>query len=61
MSLHLSHLLQSLDVDCFSVLKQSYEKRVEMLMSLDVNQIDKQKFLFVYQKAHAKALHQNNI
>jgi len=61
MSLHLSHLLQSLDVDCFSVLKQSYEKRVEMLMSLDVNQIDKQKFLSVYQKAHAKALHQNNI
>ncbi len=30
-------------------------------MSLDVNQIDKQKFLSVYQKAHAKALHQNNI
>jgi len=57
MSLHSSHLLQSLNVDCFSVLKQLYEKCVEMLMSLDINQIDKQKFLSIYQKAHAEALH----
>ena len=61
MSLHLSHLLQLLDVDCFSVLKQSYKKCIETLMSLDVNQIDKQKFLSVYQNTHIKALHQNNV
>jgi len=61
MSLHLSHLLQLLDVDCFLILKQSYKKCIEMLMSFNVNQIDKQKFLSIYQKACIKALHQNNI
>jgi len=62
MSSHLSHLLQLLDVDCFSVLKQLYRKRIEMLMSFDVNQIDKQKFLSVYQNAcTSEALHQNNV
>jgi len=61
MSSHLSHLLQLLDVDCFLVLKQSYKKCIEMLMSLNVNQIDKQKFLSIYQKVHIKALHQNNV
>ncbi len=30
-------------------------------MSFDVNQIDKQKFLSIYQKVCAKALHQNNV
>ncbi len=61
MSLHSSHLLQSLNVDCFSVLKWSYEKCIETLMSLNVNQIDKQKFLPIYQKVCTKALHQNNV
>jgi len=61
MSLHLSHLLQLLDVDCFLILKQSYKKCVETLMSLDINQIDKQKFLSIYQKVCIKALHQNNV
>jgi hypothetical protein len=58
---HSSHLLQSLDVGCFSVLKRSYGKRVETLMSLGVNQIDKQEFLSIYQDARAEALHQNNV
>ena len=50
---HSSHLLQPLDVNCFSVLKRSYGKRVETLMSFGVNQIDKQEFLSVYQQARA--------
>lgn len=58
---HSSHLLQPLDVGCFSVLKRSYGKRIETLMSLGVNQIDKQEFLSIYQKACAEALHQNNV
>ncbi len=57
MSSHSSHLLQLLNVDCFSVLKQLYRKCIETLMSLDVNQIDKQKFLSVYQNTCAEALH----
>jgi len=61
MSLHLSHLLQPLDVDCFSVLKHLYKKHIEMLMSLNVNQIDKQKFLSIYQKVCTEALCQNNV
>jgi len=61
MSLHSSHLLQLLNVSCFSVLKQSYRKCVETLMSLDVNQINKQKFLSIYQKAHTETLHLNNV
>ena len=58
---HSSHLLQPLDVSCFSVLKRSYKKRVETLMSFDINQIDKQEFLSVYQQARAEALHQSNV
>ncbi len=61
MSLHSSHLLQLLDVDCFSVLKWLYRKCIETLMSLNINQIDKQKFLSIYQKVCTEALHQNNI
>ena len=58
---HSSHLLQPLDVGCFSILKHLYGKRVETLMSLGVNQIDKQEFLSIYQQACAEALHQNNV
>ena len=58
---HSSHLLQPLDVGCFSVLKQSYRQYVEQLISLGVNHIDKQEFLRLYQQARAEALHENNI
>jgi len=57
MSLHSSHLLQPLNVDCFLMLKHLYEKCIETLMSLDVNQIDKQKFLSIYQEVCTEALH----
>jgi hypothetical protein len=58
---HSSHLLQPLDVDCFSVLKRSYRHLVEQVMSSDVNYIDKQEFLLLYEQARQAALHQNNI
>jgi hypothetical protein len=45
---HSSHLLQPLDVGCFSVLKQSYGRRVEQLMRLGINHIDKTEFLPLY-------------
>ena len=58
---HSSHLLQPLDVGCFSVLKRSYGRLVEELMSCGVNHIDKQEFLPLYQQARLEALHENNI
>ena len=45
---HSSHLLQPLDVGCFSALKRSYGRSVERLISLGVNHIDKQEFLPLY-------------
>ena len=61
MPAHSSHLLQPLDVGCFSVHKQSYGQLVEQKMGLGVNHIDKQEFLPLYQQACAKALHKKNI
>jgi hypothetical protein len=61
MPAHSSHLLQPLDVACFSVLKRSYGKLVEKQMSLGVNHIDKQDFLSLYQQARTDALHEKNI
>ena len=58
---HSSHLLQPLNVGCFSVLKQSYGRFVEESMSLGVNHIDKQDFLSLYQQARTEALHERNI
>jgi hypothetical protein len=58
---HSSHLLQPLDVGCFSVLKKSYGSLVERKMSLGVNHIDKQEFLPLYQQARTEALHRQNI
>jgi hypothetical protein len=56
-----SHLLQPLDVGCFSALKQAYGRGVEQLMGCGVNHIDKHEFLPIYQQARQAALHQANI
>ena len=60
-SSYLLHLLQLLNVDCFSIFKYLYGKHIKTLMSFGVNQIDKQKFLSIYQQVHAEILHQNNV
>ena len=61
MPAHSSHLLQPLDIGCFSVLKQSYGQRVEELMRLSVNHIDKEDFLRLYQQSRIEALYGQNI
>ena len=61
MPAHSSHLLQPLDVGCFSVLKQSYGRLVEQLMGSGVNHIDKRDFLPLYRQARQAALHRDNI
>ena len=58
---HSSHLLQPLDVGCFSVLKRSYGRLVEQKMRLGVNHIDKQEFLLLYVQARIEALHEKNV
>ena len=61
MPAHSSHILQPLDVGCFSALKQAYGHGVEQLMGRGVNHIDKHEFLPLYRQARQTALHQNNI
>ena len=48
---HSSHLLQPLDVSCFSVLKRSYGNAVEAQMRAGINHIDKNDFTVLYQQA----------
>ena len=57
MPAHSSHLLQPLDVGCFSALKQSYGRLVEQIMSRGINHIDKREFLLLYKQARQIALH----
>jgi hypothetical protein len=58
---HSSHLLQPLDVGCFSVLKRMYGRRVENCMRLGINHIDKMEFLPIYRQARVESLTENNI
>jgi DDE superfamily endonuclease/Tc5 transposase DNA-binding domain/helix-turn-helix, Psq domain len=58
---HSSHLLQPLDVGCFSVLKRVYGRMVEDWMRLGINHIDKQDFLTIYPKARTESQSTANI
>ncbi len=60
MPAHSSHLLQPLDVACFSALKRSYGKLVERQMGLGVNHVDKVDFLQLYQHARAETITSSN-
>ena len=55
MPAHSSHLLQPLDIGCFSVLKRSYGGLIERLMRNGINHIDKLDFLPAYREARAEA------
>jgi hypothetical protein len=61
MPAHSSHLLQPLDVSCFSSLKQAYRQEVEKRIGLDINHIDKNEFLTIYPSVHTAALSERNI
>ena len=58
---HSSHLLQPLDVGCFSSLKSSYRQEVASSICLGINHVDKQEFLSMYKKACTQAISLNNI
>lgn len=53
---HFSHLLQPLDVSCFSFLKKAYDQQIETSMRLDINHVDKEEFLDLYTAARKKTL-----
>ena len=61
MPAHLLHILQPLDIGCFSALKQAYGCGVEQLMGCGVNHINKHKFLPLYRQVRQIVLHKNNI
>ena len=58
---HTSHLLQPLDVSCFSPLKRAYGREVEKLAYQGVYHIDKIDFLTVYQQIRSIVFTQQNI
>ncbi|KAL1953207.1 hypothetical protein VTO42DRAFT_3391 [Malbranchea cinnamomea] len=58
---HSSHLLQPLDVGCYSPLKQIYKKEVEKQMRLGINHIDKDEFLIIYSSVRPAVLSEKNI
>jgi hypothetical protein len=61
MLLYLSHLLQLLDVGCFSVLKRLYRWQIEGFIQNRINYIDKQDFLEVYYIAYTATMNPANI
>ncbi|KAL6167411.1 hypothetical protein ACJQWK_06842 [Exserohilum turcicum] len=58
---HTSHLLQPLDVSCFSPLKRAYGREIEKLARQGVYHIDKIDFLTVYQQIRPTVFTQQNI
>lgn len=61
MPAHSSHLLQPLDVGCFSALKRAYKKQVVDFMRLGINHIDKIEFLIAFKAARLEAMTASNI
>jgi DDE superfamily endonuclease len=59
---HSSHVLQPLDLSCFSVLKSRYRRQIALLASLsDSTPIKKAQFLEFYHKARTEGLTEPNI
>jgi len=58
---HASHLLQPLDVGCFSSLKTAYGAQVSDLMSCRINHITKLEFLPAFKAAFEKTIIKKNI
>ena len=58
---HSSHLLQLLDVGCFSLLKRAYSYEIEGLMRNYITYISKLEFLLAFRAAFYKAFIESNI
>jgi hypothetical protein len=58
---HLSHILQPLDVGCFSPLKKAYGRQVKALMRNYINHITKLEFLPCFKGAFLALITKSNI
>jgi hypothetical protein len=58
---HSSHLLQPLDVACFSPLKRAYGDQISALARDRINYINKQTFLPAFKVAFKKAFIRENV
>jgi hypothetical protein len=58
---HSSHLLQPLDVGCFSPLKRAYSREVESLIRHHINHITKLEFLPAFKTAYDRSFTSSNI
>jgi hypothetical protein len=56
MPAYTSHILQPLDVSCFSPLKKAYGSQIEMKMRLGVNHITKEEFLPAFLIAYRQSM-----
>jgi hypothetical protein len=56
MPAHTSHILQPLDVSCFSPLKKAYGSQIENKMRLSINHITKEEFLPAFSTAHQQTI-----
>jgi hypothetical protein len=58
---HSSHLLQPLDVGCFSPLKRAYGRQAEEMIRNGINHMTKIEFLPAFQQAYSKTIIKDNI
>ena len=61
MPAHASHLLQPLDVGCFSPLKRAYGREIERLVRLHINHITKVEFLDAFRAAFFNVFGEENV
>ena len=61
MPLHSSHLLQLLNVACFSLLKRAYSNSILLLARNYTLYINKETFLLAFKSAYEKAFIEENI
>jgi hypothetical protein len=58
---HASHILQPLDVGCFSPLKRVYKEEIRDLADSHITHIDKKAFLAAFQQVYERAFSSDNI
>jgi hypothetical protein len=61
MPVHASHILQPLNIGCFSPLKRAYGTKISRLICHYINHINKLSFLPAFKTAFKKAIIKDNI
>lgn len=58
---HSSHLLQPLDVGCFSPLKRAYGREIEILMKSHIHHVTKVEFFMAFKSAFHIVFTEDNV